>query len=349
MMRVIIAILIVSISVSAADTPDANMGDWKGSMKTSDGKRDVVAQVIALNDGTYEARILNRFEESGRPFSTIPGKKVGDKVMFAGSVAKGSFTLLEEDKKTSMSFWAGSMKGKKFSCHQYSVTDDGAVSGSRGDSFEMKKVVRLSPELGRKAPKNAVVLLGKDTQNLDDWARIDHDKRPPSKWKLLENGVMEVHGGDSITKREFGSFKLHLEFKTPFMPWARGQGRGNSGVYIHGRYEVQVLDSYGLDPQWNDAGGIYSVAKPKLNMCAPPGQWQTYDIDFTAPEFDGDGKKTKNARITVLLNGTAIHEDLELPNHTGGSIKNNEVPRAGIKLQDHGNPVQYRNIWIVEK
>ena len=144
------------------------------------------------------------------------------------------------------------------------------------------------------------------------------------------------------------NFKRHIEFKTPFMPKARGQGRGNSGVYLQNRYEVQVLDSYGLAGLDNECGGIYKVGRPRVNMCAPPEQWQSYDMTFRAPVYDNEGKKTDKARLTVVHNGVIIHDDIELPGPTGGALDNLESEPGGVYLQDHGNPVQYRNIWLAE-
>ena len=149
------------------------------------------------------------------------------------------------------------------------------------------------------------------------------------------------------TKKIFGSFKLHVEFRTPFRPAARSQGRGNSGVYIQRRYEVQVLDSFGLAGEANECGGLYRQVCPSPNMALPPLTWQTYDIDFTAAKFDGD-KRVANAVITVRHNDVVIHNALSLKNKTGAGRK--EAPTPGpIYLQGHGNPVFYRNIWIVEK
>lgn len=119
-------------------------------------------------------------------------------------------------------------------------------------------------------------------------------------------------------------------------------------MYVNGRYEVQVLDSFGLTGESNECGGIYKVSVPKVNMCFPPLTWQTYDIDFTAPKYDDSGKKTENARVTVKHNGFVIHDNLELPKETPGRHK--ESPEADeIYLQGHKNPVVYRNIWVVEK
>mgnify|MGYP001209492524 CR=1 FL=1 len=181
------------------------------------------------------------------------------------------------------------------------------------------------------------------------WKRIG-EKEPArgSRWKLLGDGSMEIgpKAGSLVSKALFGDQRLHIEFRTPFMPEARGQGRGNSGVYLQGRYEVQVLDSYGLEGLDNECGGIYKVARPRVNMCAPPLRWQTYDIDFRAPVFDAQGAKTANARITVRHNGVPIHENVELPGATGGGEAANLERPGPLLLQDHGNPVQFRNIWV---
>ena len=131
------------------------------------------------------------------------------------------------------------------------------------------------------------------------------------------------------------------------MPQSSGQGRGNSGVYVQSRYEVQVLDSFGLERKDNECGGIYQVSNPKVNMCFPPLAWQTYDIDFTAAKWDGD-KKVAPAKITVVHNGVPIHKDLELPKHTPGRHKEGPEPDA-LFLQDHSNPVVFRNVWVMKK
>jgi hypothetical protein len=198
----------------------------------------------------------------------------------------------------------------------------------------MKKTERHSPTQDAKPPKGAIVLF--DGANADAW----------------ESGVVDERhllAGGTKTKQLFQDFTLHLEFRTPFMPTARGQARGNSGVYLQNRYECQVLDSFGLTGESNECGGIYHLLKPRLNMCLPPLSWQTYDIDFTAAQYDAGGTKTRNAVVTLRHNGVIVHDHAEITGPTGGAgLK--ETPEPGpILLQNHGNPVFFRNIWIVEK
>src|SRR5262249_11829458 len=150
-------------------------------------------------------------------------------------------------------------------------------------------------------------------------------------------------GSDILTKRKFNNYTLHVEFMLPYRPDARGQGRGNSGVYMVDQYEVQVLDSFGLAGKNNECGGFYTKADPKVNRCAPPLVWQTYDIDFTNAVAE-NGKKVKNARATVKHNGVVIHDNVEVNGPTGGGRSEPEGTPGSIKLQGHGNPLQYRNI-----
>ena len=212
---------------------------------------------------------------------------------------------------------------------------NGKLTGKtdKGEAFEMKRIVRRSPTEGAKPPASAVVLF--DGTNGDAWNGAHMDDR-----HLLQAGTK--------SKQAFQDFTLHAEFLLPFKPAARGQSRGNSGVYLQDRYEVQVLDSFGLQGLDNECGGIYKVASPKVNMCFPPLQWQTYDMEFQAARFDANGQKNKNAVVTIRHNGVVIHENQEIPKQTGGGKP--ETADAGpLQLQGHGNPVFYRNIWVVEK
>jgi hypothetical protein len=182
-----------------------------------------------------------------------------------------------------------------------------------------------------------------DGKTWSNWQQRDGEA---SRWQVQDDGSVMVHGGDAITVDEYGDFQLHLEFRCPPMPEKTGQARGNSGVYLHGRYEVQVLDSFGQQPAKGSCGALYSIAEPTVNATRPAGQWQTYDIVFRAPRFDKDGKVTEHARVTVIHNGVVIHNNLELPHTTPGGIDEVVVAQGPLLLQDHGDPVRYRNIWV---
>ena len=198
-----------------------------------------------------------------------------------------------------------------------------------------------------KRPKGAVVLF--DGEDFSQWQKLGGGE---IGWKVTDDGAVHIvpKSGSIVTNRAFKDFMLHAEFKTPQMPpGVKGQGRGNSGVYIQRRYEVQILDSYGLEPEYNGCGSIYRFKAPDRNACKKPGEWQTYDILFRAARFVGEGDdavKVQNARITVFHNGVLIHDDVDVPNKTGAGQQ--EGPAAGpILLQDHGNEVSFRNLWIV--
>jgi hypothetical protein len=194
--------------------------------------------------------------------------------------------------------------------------------------------MRKSPTLGEKPPQGATVLF--DGTNVDAW----------EPGKLAEEMLMGV---GTRTKQSFGSYKLHLEFRTPYMPFATGQARGNSGMYLHDQYECQILDSFGLDGLDNECGGLYSISKPKLNMCFPPLSWQTYDVEISAPKLDDQGKVLEPAKATIKHNGVIIHENIAMKVTPGGGRSEKPPGPGPLYLQDHGDPVRFRNIWLVEK
>jgi hypothetical protein len=196
------------------------------------------------------------------------------------------------------------------------------------------------------APKGAVILF--DGKSLEGWTKTDG--KTPAEWKLLEGGIMQAQKGNILSRQKFdGKFKLHVEFRVPYMPKAKGQGRGNSGVYVQGRYEVQILDSYGLDSKDNDCGAIYGISAPIENACKAPTVWQSYDIEFTSPVCE-DGKKKDLAVITVYHNGVKIHDKLKITSDNTTAGLGGDVCTPGpIMLQDHGCPVQFRNVWLVQE
>ena len=202
-------------------------------------------------------------------------------------------------------------------------------------------IAALNTGLGAKPAKDAIVLF-----DGGDFSQLTAAGDKPVGWKIVDDYMQIVPRTGSITtRREFRDFRMHIEFNVPLMPDAKGQGRGNSGVYIQRRYELQILDSYGLESKNNDCGAMYRTQPPDKNACKKPGEWQYYDLQFTAAKWQGD-KKVKNARITACQNGVLIHDDFSIPNKTGAGRP--EGPTAGvILLQDHGNEVKFRNIWIV--
>lgn len=197
----------------------------------------------------------------------------------------------------------------------------------------------------REAPADAQVVVGAGEHGLRSRSG------EPSGWRF-EDGVIRVEpgSGNAFSSREFGDAWVHVEFNCPESPpEVKGQGRGNSGVYVQGRYEVQVLDSHGEPARWNEAGGIYAKHVPLVNAARPAGEWQSYDILFTAPRFDGGGAKTANARMTVWFNGALIHDDVEIDGPTAAAMSGDERATGPLMLQDHGNLVRYRNVWVAPR
>lgn len=206
-----------------------------------------------------------------------------------------------------------------------------------------------TPEKAGTAPSDAVVLF--DGQDLTQWCAMDGS---PSKW-IVRDGYMEcVKGSGYIrTLRNFGDCQYHIEWATPTPAHGEGQGRGNSGVFFGlTRYEVQVLDSFESKTYPDgSAGSIYGQYPPLVNACRPPGEWQTYDILYTAPRFDADGKLLSPARITAFHNGVLIQNNVALTGPTDWINRDPYSPhpeKQPLSLQDHGNPVRYRNIWVRE-
>ncbi len=215
------------------------------------------------------------------------------------------------------------------------VEGDADVVADLVESMSLNRVERKSPTLGAKPPSSAIILFdGTEASLKQNWKES----------KITEDGLL-IPG--NTTTQTFGDYRLHVEFRTPFMPKASGQGRGNSGVYHQGRYETQVLDSFGLEGKDNETGGIYTVRAPDVNLCLPPLTWQTYDVDFTAPRFDDSGKKIADARVTVRLNGVVVQSNVSVAGPTRAAPMKESAENGPIYLQDHGNPVRFRNIWIV--
>jgi len=197
-------------------------------------------------------------------------------------------------------------------------------------------------------PSDAIVLF--DGQNMDEWVSLGSKKSPG--WKLEGEAMTVVKStGNIVSKKEFGDIQLHIEWRSPSVIESEGQGRGNSGVFLQSRYEVQVLDSQSSKTYANgQAGAIYKQSIPLVNACKKPGEWQVYDMIYTAPKFNKDGIKVSSAYVTILHNGVLIQNHTEIKGTTEyiGQPKNIAHGKAPIMLQDHSNPVSYRNIWVRE-
>jgi hypothetical protein len=193
-------------------------------------------------------------------------------------------------------------------------------------------------------PPGAVVLF--NGQDLRNWRTRQGDA---AGWEVRDRTAVVVpRSGDIVSEEVFQDCYLHLEFRCPHMPEAKGQARGNSGVFLQGRYEIQVLDSYGVGrPGLGDCGAIYNQFAPLTNACRPPLEWQTYDVIFRAPRLGGQGAVLEHARITLLHNGQVVHNNVITQGPTGGALSAALGAPGPLLLQDHGNEVAYRNIWYV--
>lgn len=218
-----------------------------------------------------------------------------------------------------------------------SANADEYISGKK---WPEPPVVDPGPPSG--PPSDAIVLF--DGKDMSAW-------HGGEKW-IVKDGVATTHGGGVTSKQSFGDCQLHVEWASPEKVESSGQGRGNSGVYLMGKYEVQILDSF-KNPTYFDGqtGSIYKQHPPLVNACRKPGEWQTYDIIFSAPKFGDGGKVTKPAYVTVLHNGVLVqnHFEIEGTSAWDAAPKYETHPdKLPLHLQDHGNPVRFRNIWIRE-
>ncbi len=321
----VLAILLGAVG-AIADDDDGIMGVYQGRFTSGPLEASPVsAQVIALgpDKGGEAWRVVLIVGEAGKDEKKVEAEAVAT---VKGNAATGKAEV--------------SLDGKQ----ELEVSlDKGKLTGSIGkkretSNFALDRAAIKPPTLGQTPPEGAIVLM--DGKTLDAWDAY------PLKWNIVDEGAAEVCSSGIVTKESFGDALIHVEFRTPFMPKERGQARGNSGVYVQGRYEIQVLDTFGLDPADNLCGGIYKQAVPKVSACLPPLTWQTYDITFRAPQFDASGKKTKNATIEVVQNGVVIHENLELKSATPGGVSDQEAAKGPIYFQNHGNAVRFRNVWV---
>ncbi len=281
------------------------------------------AQVYPLGHDAFRVRFVRTLMHRGPEIFAADAHKVGDRLVFASDAAKGEIT---ED----------GMRG-------YFRFDDEWVA------FVLKEYVMESPSLGAAAPEDAVVLF--DGTSVDRWATRHGEQNPPAE--MIDDSLVIIPGGGEgrpdngiYSDHHFEDVFLHIEFRLEYEPERRGQGRSNSGVYFQGADEIQVLDSFGLEGYWDECGSIYRVAAPQANLTAPPLQWQTYDAIYRAPRFNADGSLSENGIISVYHNGFRIHHEQVLPVADSAS-RRNQTP-GPLHLQDHGHPIRYRNIWLID-
>ncbi len=293
-------------------TVDPLIGDWQG-------EGGLVAQVYLAPGGKYQANLLTAFDTPSNIVAVLQGTaSAGETASFSGDG------------------WSGAIENSHF-------------TGGKGDKkFDLQHVVRTSPTLGAKPPAGAVVLF--DGSNLDAWAKkngkdwlVENGAVP---WKLVDGGALEIIPTTEsiITHKKFGDCHLHVEFRTIGYP-------SKSAVFLEARYEININETYG-HTTGNMTGGMDNTTKgkaPRVRAALPPLVWQTFDVDFRAPRFDAGGQKIENPKMTVLLNGVNIYNNQELDPPFGAAGRFGEAPTGPLMLQDHQTPLQYRNIWLVEK
>jgi hypothetical protein len=304
------------------EAPVPFMGDWVGKWTVGEDKQpDIAAQVIGRGNDTFEIVLQRALYRRAPVFATVTGRVEGDALLFDDG------------------YFFGEIRGDTFT---------GGRRDDKNSAFTLHPHTQPSPTLGAPPPPEAMVLF--DGSGFDQWKRFPRG----ASWEILEGGILQAHPnlGYIITERNFGDCRLHLEFRTPYLPKERDQGRANSGVFLQHYFEVQILDSYGLPGYWNDCGAIYQISAPYVNLCLPPLQWQAFDIDFRAARYDDAGNLLEKPRMTVLHNGVAVQKDHEIPHGTSFDARKPPVNPPDrpmpIRIQAHKNRVQFRNIWIVD-
>jgi hypothetical protein len=324
--RWIVFLLAASLAVLTLDAATAQKKDSKAKMAFTDATQagpDFAVQ------GEYEGEVAGQGKLGAQVVAQGDGR-------FAAQLLPGGLPGAGWNGKDKLEGTGQTEGGKTLlgGTNWKAEIANGKLTGQTdGRSFVLTQVLRKSPTLGARPPEGAVVLFNGSTA--DEWVN----------GKLVEGNLLHM---GTTSKRTFRDFQLHLEFRLSFMPWARGQGRSNSGVYLQGRHEVQILDSFGLKGLNNECGGLYAQTAPSVNLCFPPLSWQTYDIDYKGARYDATGKKTANAVVSVRHNGVLIHDKMEFKGTTQGGQKEEDKP-GPIFLQNHGgDPVYFRNIWVVE-
>jgi hypothetical protein len=290
-------------------------GEYKGEFTAKDGSlKQMGIQIRAMGSGNFVAVFL-------------PGGLPGD--------GWDGITRIEAEGRS------------EFSEEGFSGTlADGVFSGrnAEGEEFELQKVMRTSPTEDMEPPEGSIVLF--DGSNGDEWEPASGGFAG-KQVSTLEDGTKALNDGFN-SRRKFGDFFLHMEFRMSAMPDARGQSRCNGGLFLHDTYEIQMLETFAYLGTNSELGGVYRLYAPMMNMAYPPLSWQTWDIDFKAPVFE-NGEKVENARITMKWNGVLVHDDRELRGTAG--YRDEEGPgKKSIHLQERGEPTMFfKNVWVIER
>ena len=286
------------------------MGEFVGEITPAEGEKEMLGlQIRSIGDGKFDAQSFLGGLPGQEKHQPEAMRMIGQRSEDFVVLSGGPWVIIVEKDACLLLDRKGNKVGK------------------------LDRLDRKSPTLGARPPEGSLVLF--DGTNIDQFVNA----------QMTKDGLL-MEG--ATIKPMFQDFNLHVEFRLPYMPQADGQSRGNSGLYLQGRYECQVLDSFALDPLYNGLGSLYRFRAPDLNMALPPLAWQTYDVQFTAPRWASDGSKVRNAHITSWVNGVKVQDNVELPNKTGAG-KKEEPNLQPILLQNHGDPVRYRNIWIVDR
>ncbi len=311
---------LVATNVSQVDRDYWFQGEYLGNARNSCGKCQATGlQVVALGQSEFQAVLFSGGLPGGGWWSGMErrefkGRRDGDVLRLIGDSQR------IEIQKSQATIQA---------VHQPPTPASEQVI----TLGELIRVERRSQTLGLQPPTGATVLF--DGTNTEHW----------KNGRITEDGLLMI---GTETKHPFRDFHMHVEFHLPYMPDTRGQGRANSGVYIQSRYEVQVLDSFGLKGEFNECASLYRFKAPDTNLCFPPLVWQTYDIEFQSPAFDEQNQKICSGTISVFHNGVLVQNRVTLANKTGGGAAEGALGLP-TKLQDHGNPVRFRNIWLIDR
>lgn len=311
---------LVATNVSQVDRDYWFQGEYLGSVRNACGKCQATGlQVVALGKNEFQAVLFTGGLPGGGWWSGMEQRE------FKGSRDGDVLRLIGDSQRIEI---------QKSTATIQAVSQPPTPASEQVVSLgELIRVERRSQTLGLQAPLGATVLF--DGTNTDHW----------KNGRITDDGLLMI---GTETKEHFRDFHMHIEFQLPYQPTARGQGRANSGVYIQSRYEVQVLDSFGLKGEFNECASLYRFKAPDTNLCFPPLVWQTYDIEFQSPTFDENNKKVCPGTVSVFHNGVLVQNRVELANKTGGGAAEGTLGLP-TKLQDHGNPVRFRNIWLINR